>query len=62
MYANLIVKLSNGKEVVAWEVTFPDNGKVLVHLDDEFDESKYAQPKGLRSFDPAEIDTISANW
>jgi len=60
MYANLLVRLNSGEELYAHEITFPKNGRVLVHLDDPEDESSYCAPAGLRSFEPADVDRITA--
>lgn len=73
MYANMLVKLTPDAAercdaaneygtLSAHEITFPKNGRVLVHLDDPEDEGSYAAPAGLRSFEPAEIERITADF
>ncbi|HEY5708591.1 MAG TPA: hypothetical protein VIS51_04285 [Solirubrobacterales bacterium] len=61
MYANLVVRLADGEVLPAWQVTFTDT-QVVVHLDDPFDESKYAAPQGTRMLDPPQIASIKASF
>ena len=62
MYANLMVTLKDGEQLWAWQVSFPNNGGVLVHLDDPEDTSSYYKPAGERLLEVGEVASIAADF